>query len=480
MRRSGYLWARWIVLRALGVIFFSAFFSMNRQILGLLGSEGILPASRYLDQVAKALPGISRFHYAPSLFWINSSDAALSGVSWVGMGASVLLIANVYPRAMIAICEALFLSFIGVAQDFSSYQSDGMLLEAGFISIFLAPGGFRPGLGLEDPPSRLMLFLLKWEWFRIYFESGLVKLLSGDPEWRHLTAMDHYFENGPLPTWIGWYAEQKLPELALKATAGATLFIELIFVWLAWLPRRFRITCFVVTTLLQIGIIATANYAFLNYLVLAFGFLLLDDETYANLGLWLGKAKRSVWDHPLKESAALFVFAFILYATFVSIPGLSLPADMLEPAGWIAPFRIANSYGLFAVMTTARYEIEFQGSRDGKDWVPYPFRYKPQDPARAPGIYAPYQPRFDWNLWFASLGNWRENPWVLNVQRRLLQNSSQVLSLFDGNPFHDRPPEFVRTVIYQYWFTTPGERRKTGNWWRREFLGAFTPTLHGS
>ena len=143
------------------------------------------------------------------------------------------------------------------------------------------------------------------------------------------------------------------------------------------------------------------------------------------------------------------------------------------PAGCL---RFANRYGLFAVMTRARYEIEFQGTADGKTWIAYPFRYKPQDVRKAPGIYAPYQPRFEWNLWFASLGTWLDNRWVLNTEVRLLQNQPAVLQLFAGNPFAGKPPVAVRAMQWQYWFTSVEERRKTGAWLRRELVGQYAPT----
>ena len=178
---------------------------------------------------------------------------------------------------MLLICFACFLSFVSAAQDFSGYQSDGMLLEAGFLSLFLAPAGFRPGLGRAHPPSRASYFLLQWEWFRIYFESGMVKLASGDPQWRNFTAMDEYYQNGPLPTWIGWYA-QHLPHSVHAFATGATLVLELGLVLMLFLPRRWRIVCFLIVTAWQIPVILTANYTFLNYLVLLLGFLLLDDR----------------------------------------------------------------------------------------------------------------------------------------------------------------------------------------------------------
>ena len=194
-----------------------------------------------------------------------------------GAIASLLLIANVWPRAAIAVCFVCFLSFVSASQDFSSYQSDGMILEAGFICLFFAPPGFWPGLGRSNPPSRVSLFMLRWEWFCIYFGSGIGKMAGGDPSWRNFTAMDDYYQNGPLPTWIGYYV-QHLPHWFHASAVAYTLAVELVLVLMVFLPRRFRIACFCIVTPFEISIILTANYAFLNYLVLFLGILLLDDR----------------------------------------------------------------------------------------------------------------------------------------------------------------------------------------------------------
>ena len=466
------LWPRWIWLRALGLIFLSAFYSLAFQITGLIGPRGILPAGEYLSEVRRTFGTAEALWFAPTLYWISATDAALLAVTLLGAAVSALLVLNVAPRVCIALAAMCFLSFIGAAQDFASYQSDGMLLEAAFISFFLAPGGLRPRLGAADPPSRLALFLLLWEWFRIYFESGLVKLLSGDVQWRSLTAMDHYFENGPLPTWIGWYVQQLLPHTFHAFTVVLVFVFELGIAWFAFLPRRFRLICFFLSTAVQAGIILTANYAFLNYLVLGLGVLLLDDR-FLRLPAPPAQPKQLSWP-------ARIALGWILYVTIVLAPGIShwLPRPLLWPAIAVEPFRIANRYGLFAVMTSERYEIELQGSRDGVHWTPYPFRYKPQDPVRAPGIYAPYQPRFEWNLWFASLGEWRGYPWVVNTELRLLEGSPAVLHLFASDPFRGDPPAWVRAVKWQYWFTTPEEKRATGAFWKREERGLYAPELH--
>lgn len=490
-----HLLPRWIFLRCLGVIYFSAFYSLIFQIKGMIGPDGILPAADYLRDVANYYPGVQRFWFAPTLLWLGAGNHALMLITWVGLIASVAVIFNLWPRLSLTICLVCFLSFVAAAQDFSGFQSDGMLLEAGFISLFFAPAGLRPRLGAAHAPSRLSLFLLRWEWFRIYFESGIVKLTSGDYSWRHLTAMDDYYQNGPLPTWIGWYVQQ-LPHWFHAATAFMTLAAELGLVWMLFLPRRFRILCFLIVTPFQIGIILTANYTFLNYLVLVLGFLLLDDG-FVRLALpqrWKSWGRRdsmkspaaeaspsraAAWLRPAWRTVAGIYLGWVFYATTAllcaMIPyGPPLP---LAPAHALDPFRIANQYGLFANMTHERYEIEFQGSSDGQNWTPYSFRYKPQDVQKAPGIYAPYQPRFEWDLWFASLGNWRNYPWVVQTEARLLDNDADVLTLFVDNPFSSAPPQKVRAVIWQYWFTDRATKRKEGTWWRRELLGVYAPMV---
>jgi hypothetical protein len=521
---------RWIFLRALAAIYFSAFLALYFQIKGLIGPNGILPAQNFLAAVERQV-GLSRFWYAPTLFWFSSSAHATIVVVWIGLIASVIAFLNVWPRLCFFLCFVCFLSFVTAAGDFSSYQSDGMLLEAGFLALFFTPRGLWPGWGIQSPPSRAALFLLLWEWFRIYFESGIVKLLSGDPQWRHLTAMDEYYQNGPLPTWIGWYVEH-LPHWFHVATAGGTLVMELAIVWMLFLPRRVRLICFCIVTPWEIGVILTANYAFLNYLVLALGFLLLDDRS---LFSWIPARLRDPLEHVdpgpaaatqerlssvagteeryaartfapvhhdpdpeperptppaiLRGFAAHFkairiaitavLLTWIAYATtgeLLRMPWPDFPM-FTAPITALEPFRIANQYGLFAVMTRGRYEIEFQGSNDGQTWTPYLFLHKPQALNEAPGLYAPYQPRFDWNLWFASLTDFQQAEIVPLTEERLLDNDPDVLALFRSNPFPQAPPRYVKAVLWQYWFTSLDEKHDTGNWWRRNLMGLYAPIL---
>ena len=521
----GRLAPRWIFLRALAAIYFSAFYSLLCQIKGLIGPSGIMPAQQVLSAIGEQF-GIGRYWYAPTLYWISASNAALVAVTWLGLAASIAAFVNFWPRLSFFICFLSFLSFIAAAGVFSSYQSDGMLLEAGFLALFFAPRGVLPRWGASDPPSRASQFLLQWEWFRIYFESGIVKLLSGDPQWRTFTAMDEYYQNGPLPTWVGWYAEH-LPHWFHAASVAGTLALELAIVFMMFFPRRVRLICFFIVTPWEIGVILTANYTFLNYLVLALGFLLLDDKflmrfvpvRFRPRGWEKARLSESTVDAreltPILASSgdvtgvadgdlmergrslpnwrqrlgahwraaglafAAVMLTWIAYDTTVQmiamplgeIPGPIRPIELLEP------FRIANRYGLFAVMTRGRYEIEFQGSNDGQTWTAYQFRNKPQALNEAPRIYAPYQPRFDWNLWFASLGDWHDNDMVPLTEERLLAGDADVLALFRANPFPEGSPRYVRAVLWQYWFTSIDEKRKTGDWWRREYLGLYAPEL---
>jgi lipase maturation factor 1 len=515
---------RWIFLRALAAIYFSAFYSLLFQIKGLIGPKGILPAQQYLAAVARSLDS-ARYWYAPSLFWLSSSDGMVMAVTWVGLLAAVAALLNLWPRLSFFVCWVCFLAFVASSSEFSSYQSDGMLLEAGFLALFFCPGGFMPGWGEKALAPRASLWLLQWEWFRIYFESGMVKLLSGDQQWRNMTAMDEYYQNGPLPTWIGWYAEH-LPHWFHAATALGTLVMELGIVLMLFFPRRVRLVCFLIVTPWEIGVILTANYTFLNYLVLALGLLLLDDRTLRRLvpQRWRPAEPQTPSDTPagpeqtlslpatdssavpddridadreqentpqkwnkqlvrwrsmLGVAVSAVMLTWIGYDTAAEMVGLplrGLPLPM-APVAWLDPFRIANQYGLFAVMTRGRYDIEFQGSADGVSWVPYRFRNKPQLLDEAPRIYAPYQPRFDWNLWFASLGDWHQSQIVPLTEERLLDNDADVLALFKGNPFENVPPRFVRAVLWRYWFTSMDEKRRTGNWWRRQLLGLYAPEL---
>jgi hypothetical protein len=399
---------RWVVLRGLGVIYVSVFASLAGTIQGMIGPRGIQPAVQYFATLREAMTPAARLWSAPSLLWLSAGDGALTALWVVGLVAALALTANLWPRLSLAVAAVAFLSFVAVANVFAAFQSDGMLLEASLAAWWLAPRGLRPGLGAASPPSRAALWLLRFEWFRIYFQSGVVKLVSGETQWRDLTAMVKYYENGPLPTWIGWYVQQCLPRGFHLGAALTTLAMELVLPWTLFLPLPWRRRAFVIFSLFQIGIIATANYAFLNYLVLLLGVTLLCEQPAAR------------------------------------------PARWREIGGWI----VAGGYMLICVT----HFLTMGGA------APWPAR-----------LLAPFRPRFDWDLWFASLEELEDNDWVLTVAQRLVDGEPSVVRLFGADPFGGRRPIAVRAVKWQYWFTTPAEKRAGGAWWRRELVGVYAP-----
>src|SRR5712691_5969441 len=279
--RSTYALSRWVFLRALGVIYLIAFLSLWVQVKGLIGSQGILPAAQYL-QALRVHVGPERYRLAPTLLWLGAGDAALGLACAVGAVAAVLLICDVAPVACLALLWGLYLSLVTVGRDFLSFQWDVLLLEAGFLAIFLAPGHLLPGRSGAPPVSATVLFLLWWLLFRLTFQSGIVKLSWGDPTWHNLTALDFHFYTQPLPTWVAWYAQQ-LPSWFKKLSVLGTYVLEIGFPLLILGPRSVRLVAFAGMVFLQLLIFATGNYNFFNLLTLALACLLIDDAGWARV-----------------------------------------------------------------------------------------------------------------------------------------------------------------------------------------------------
>jgi uncharacterized membrane protein YphA (DoxX/SURF4 family) len=386
------------------------------------------------------------------------------------------------PVASLAGLWLLYLSLQTIGQDFLSFQWDLLLLEAGFLAIFLAPLELRSRRGHEAEPPWPIVWLFRWLVFRLMFSSGAVKLLSGDPTWRNLTALEYHYWTQPLPTWIGWYASL-LPNWFQELSCVLMFVIELGAPALIWVGARARFAAFLSFVILQVLIAATGNYGFFNLLTIALCVLLLDDSVWpARLRRWRGPnrapAEAVRWPPALVGSVAALLLLLSVVQTFSPrrVGGGWPPLlQALERAA--APLRLVGNYGLFAVMTTTRPEILLEGSDDGSTWQPYGFRWKPGDPSRAPAFVEPYQPRLDWQMWFAALGNARSNPWFVAFVWRLLRGSSDVTALLGRNPFPDHPPKYVRAVLYRYRFTDLAERRASGRWWRRERRGLYLPPV---
>jgi Lipase maturation factor len=464
---------RRIFLRLLGLVYLIAFVSLGAQVDGLIGSRGILPVAPWLEWV-KGQVGAQGYWLLPSLAWIDAGDGFLRFLCFGGAALALLVIVELAPAPALGLCWLFYLSLVSVGRVFLGYQWDSLLLETGLLAVFLAPLGLRPRPGA--PPSPLAVWLLRVLLFRLMLGSGLVKLLSGDAAWRGLTALRYHYETQPLPTPLGFWAHQ-LPGWFQTLSAVLMFGVELVVPFFVFGTRRLRqLACGAILGI-QALIAATGNYTFFNLLTAALALLLLDDAALP------GRPPDSASPAPRGRAwprGVLWPVALVL--------GLAGLAEMLGSLGagfWpltsldraLAPLRSVNSYGLFAVMTTSRPEIQVEGSRDGVHWEPYVFRWKPGPLDRAPGFVAPHQPRLDWQMWFAALGTCRQNPWFVEFLERLLEGSPPVLGLLAHDPFPDHPPRFVRAQLYDYHFTSPAELRASGRWWRREALGAYCPVL---
>ena len=467
-----------LFVRLLGLCYFAAFVSFWVQSDGLVGAHGILPISRYLEWV-RAQTGAERYFLLPTLTWLSSSDAFLRGLCAGGTLASLLLAAGWLPCASAIAAWVLYLSVSISGQVFLEFQWDYLLLEAGFLAIWLvSPLKRRFGAGLAAPP--VVVGLLRWLLFRLMFSSGWVKLSSGDPSWRHLTALRFHYETQPLPPWTAWFMH-RMPSSFQTVSCLVLFFVELAVPFLFFGPRRLRVFAFWVTVVLQAIIAATGNYAFFNLLTVTLAVLLLDDQSLPEA--WSREAAASArpprpWPRSiLAPVAVLVIFSSTIEFAATLDRGLSLPDPVVALVRRIGALRSFNGYGLFMVMTTTRPEIVVEGSLDGSTWRPYEFRWKPGDPQRRPGFVAPHQPRLDWQMWFAALGGYDQNLWVGSFLERLLEGSPAVLRLLARNPFPNGPPRYVRAVLYDYRFTDSNERRRTGAWWQRRELGLYGPTL---
>lgn len=457
----------WVFLRAMGLIYLIAFVSFGTQALGLIGSHGILPLSEFADAVRSQV-GSTGYWRVPMVFWLNQSDFAIQAVCWVGAALSLLLIIDVLPCISLFFLYLLYLSLFYAGQEFMGFQWDLLLLESGFLA-FLLSMATKPGIWL----LRLLLF-------RFMLLSGAVKLLSGDATWANLSALSYYFQTEPLPTPLAWYAHH-LPQAVLIASTLATLIIEVGLPVLIFFPRRLRFVAAYGFLLLQIAILLTGNYTFFNLLTMALCLALFDDA-----------ALRKVLPNRLTgfvrcikpgKITSLVVAAFATLIVCVSLAQLQavFSGRISIPAAWVidevAPLRIVNTYGLFAVMTTTLPEIIVEGSDDGVNWREYGFKYKPGDVMRRPLWNFPHQPRLDWQMWFAALGTASGNPWFSQFLQRLLENSPEVTALLGSNPFPGKPPVYVRALLYDYRYSTPQEKEATGAWWVRHPEGIYYPAI---
>jgi len=472
---------RWLFLRLVGVVYLIAFASLGVQVAGLIGSRGLMPAASYLAW-AHSIDGTGAYRLLPTLFWLGAGDTALRLGAWAGALVAMLVIAGVATRPALVAAWVLYLSLSVAGQDFLSFQWDALLLETGLLAALWAPPGWRSRRDVP-PPSTPVRWLLVFLLFKLMFLSGATKLLSGDPTWHQLTALDYHLWTQPLPTWVGWYAQQ-LPSWTHRAMTAVMFAIELGTPWLLFAPARLRAVRYAgvaALVLLQTGIALTGNYGFFNLLAVVLCVPALDDDVVGRVvrTRLTDAAAGPRWRHAVGVAlvpmiallSGLSAWAELAYTGAAAGGAAPFPRWGATVLAWVAPLRSFNGYGLFRVMTTDRVEVVVEGSRDGQHWVPYEFRYKPGAVTRPPAFVEPYHPRLDWQMWFVALDPVRGLPLLQSLARGLRAGTPAVVRLVGPDPFPGAPPSAIRFAVYDYRFTTRAERARSGAWWTRELRG---------
>lgn len=463
---GAYRTAAALLPRLLGVIYFFCFGAFLFQIKGLLGKNGIMPIEAFLKYISIRIPGKKRYYYLPTLFWLNASDGMLMAVAGTGTVISLLLVFNIYPPLMLILLYLLHLSLLTAGQDFLSFGWETFLLEITFNTFFLS---------LTVTPNPFIWISLNLLLFRFHFQAGVSKFLSKDETWRDLTAISYHYQTQPLPNTIAWYIH-KFPMWFHKLSTALMFFIELVVPLGIFATQEIRFFVFACFVGLQFFIWLTGNFSYLNHLAVAFSIILISDQYFEN---WLGLTPPPESSSPLILDVLIStVGALLIFLQVISLwHYFSFNATFMKILNWVSPFHIANRYGIFAVMTTKRYEIVVEGSDDQKEWREYHFRYKPTELDHRPRRISPYQPRLDWQMWFLPFSSYQMNEWFQNFLFRLLQGSPEVLKLLRHNPFPDKPPKYIRAIAYDYQFSDRTTKKLTGVWWKRHYAGIYCPTI---
>ncbi|MBL9155487.1 MAG: lipase maturation factor family protein [Verrucomicrobiales bacterium] len=516
--------ARVIYLRGLAAIYLVALLSWWVQVETLVGSRGIVPMAEFLDHVGETLhvQGYSRFGGVPTVFWVEDADWFIHAVCGIGVVLALVVLAGYAAGPGLVGLWFIYLSLLGTGGFFMHFQWDILLLEAGFLAIFLAP--WRRWRLRADPlgwGERIALWL---QWFliaKLMFQSGWVKLAWATPDqpewWPDGTAMTFHYVTQPIPAWTSWWMHQ-LPEWFHRASLWPMYGVELVLPVLVFLGPRLRLVAAAGFAGLMLAILATGNYTYFNWLTIVLCIPLVADRYWR----WRpGRKKPAVSSaeqsglsgnggHPAfseqGELASLALRAVPLGLVALlngmtvlgdlhaasAVPGATLqwarlerdpvPEFLLPLARAVQPWHLVSGYGLFRTMTTERPEIVLEGTVNGVTWREYELRHKPGRLGERPRFVAPHQPRVAWQFWFAALERQyhprsRNAAWMTALILQLLENDPVALALFRENPFPDQPPERIRAKLYLYEFTTPAERRETGHWWKRRETGLYLPPV---
>ena len=467
MNGHRYWLTRFVFERALGVIYLVAFVSAVNQFVPLLGEHGLVPVPAFTANVP--------FWNSPSLFYLFPTDVAFRIAAWLGVVLSCLVISTIPQRAGTWAAAAtwgvlwlLYLSFVNVGQIFYGFGWETLLLETGFLAIFLG--------GWNSEPSTIVIYLLRWVAFRIMFGAGLIKL-RGDPCWRDLTCLDYYFETQPIPNALSWYFHW-MPAAVHHAGVVFNHIAELVVPWGLFVPQPFATIAAIVIIAFQLVLIASGNLSWLNWLTIVLAIAAIDGRWLA----WIPVRPPELAAPSTRHRQLVYVLAAAVVLLSIAPAANMLSSEQVMNTSF-EPFHIVNTYGAFGAITRVRDEIVIEGTDDDPAspaavWKEYEFKGKPGDLSRMPPQIAPYHLRLDWLMWFAAM----ERPaaheeWFNPLIAKLLMGDAQTLGLLRENPFPGGAPRYIRAQLFDYTFTTPDERRSSGRWWNRRLLGTYLPAV---
>ena len=480
---ESYWLTRFVILRLLGVVYAIAFLVAANQILPLIGSHGLLPLDNFMPEVRTVLGGsLGGFYRLPSIFWLNHSDTALVVAAWLGFVLSCLVICGYANAILLTILWALYMSFVHVGQEWYGYGWEVQLLETGFLAIFLCPL-VDPRPFPKRPPPLAVIWLFRWLIFRIMLGAGLIKI-RGDESWRNLTVLFYHFETQPIPNGLSrWF--HFLPRLALKAGVVFNHIAELVAPWFVFWPRVMRLLAGVIIVLFQFTIFAGGNLSFLNWLTIIPALACFDDRAWARvlpraLTHQAEQARNSMVISRPMLATAWVVTALVVLLSIQPVLNMISSRQIMNTS--FDSLDLVNTYGAFGTVGKERFNVVFEGTNDRTpdetaNWKPYPYKGLPVALDERPPQIAPYHLRLDWQMWFAAMSSPNQYPWTLHLIWKLLHNDRGALGLFRSNPFPDKPPRYIRAVLYRYSFVPPNPE---GLWWKRERLGLWLPPLEAN
>ncbi len=478
-----YWLTRFVFLRLLGFVYFFAFLSLALQVTTLLGENGLLPAKNFLNTFH--LSKFYAFINLPTIFWFHISDTFLLSLAWLGIMLSFIVMIGFANSIIMLVLWFIYMSFVHIGQIFYGYGWEIQLLETGFLAIFLCPLWDAKPFPKSAPPKQV-IWLLRWLTFRIHLGAGLIKL-RGDECWRNLTCLYYHYETQPIPNPLSRYLHF-MPQWFHGFGVLWNHFIELIVPWFVFYPQIARYIAGVLLISFQFILILSGNLSFLNYLTILPAIACFDDNLFRKiLPKWvIQKAELSSKNkviYKYRHSQNIIAWILVIIVAWLSIPVVQ---NLLSSNQYMNTsfnrWNLVNTYGAFGSVGKERYELIIEGTDEEivtpqTKWKEYEFKAKPGNIYRQLPIIAPYQPRIDWQIWFAAMQRPEHNPWLIHLIWKLLENDEEALSLLANNPFPYKPPNYIKVQFYRYQFSEQGESDAI---WNRTYVGEWLPPLSKS